>query len=150
MEGSETTKWGLLSQVSKCFKWINVTFFTHAPCGSMGQQMDFLPTPASVAAWVFRWQVSPPLLLPPLPHLQICQRPLTKTWFQRPLTIETENAMSGGWRVGLSLSMRSCSSRHRGHLPLVGLYVFNCFIICQVALNSMSLSFRLPVLLGPV
>ena len=44
MEGSETTKWGLLSQVSKCFKWINVTFFTHAPCGSMGQQMDFLPT----------------------------------------------------------------------------------------------------------
>ena len=71
-------------------------FFTHAPCGSMGQQMEFLPTPASVAAWVFRWQVSPPLLLPPLPHLQICQRPLTKTWFQRPLTIETENAVGGG------------------------------------------------------
>ena len=73
-----------------------MTFFTHAPCGSMGQQMDFLPTPASVAAWVFRWQVSPPLLIPPLPHLQICQQPLTKTWFQRPLTIETENAV-GGW-----------------------------------------------------
>ena len=25
-----------------------------------------------------------------------CQRPLTKTWFQRPLTIETENAVGGG------------------------------------------------------
>ena len=73
-----------------------MTFFTHAPCGSMGQQMDFLPTPASVVVWVFRWQVSPPLLLPPLPHLQICQQPLTKTWFQQPLSIETENAVGGG------------------------------------------------------
>ena len=59
----------------------------------------FLPTPASVAAWVNRWQVSPPSLPSPLslfPAFQICQRPLTKTWFQRPLTIETENAVGGG------------------------------------------------------
>ena len=34
------------------------------------------------------------------PHLQICQRPLTKTWFQWPLTIETENAMGGGGGCG--------------------------------------------------
>ena len=60
--------------------------------GTMGQQMDFLPTPPPRGAWVFRWQVSPPPL-PPLPHLQICQR---------PLTIETENPVGGGaW--GLSL-----------------------------------------------
>ena len=79
----------------------------------------FLPTHPPRGAWVNRWTFSPPPLplppplppppLPPLPsNLQICQRPLTKTWFQRPLTIETENAVSGGWRVGLSLSMRSC------------------------------------------
>ena len=64
------------------------------------QLKRFLPTPASVAVWVNRWTFSPPPpppLPPPLPsNLQICQRPLTKTWFQRPLTIETENAIRGG------------------------------------------------------
>ena len=45
----------------------------------MGQQMDFFP-------------LSPLLLLLPS-NLQLFQRPLTKTWFQRPLTIETEDAV---------------------------------------------------------
>ena len=64
----------------------------------------FLPTPPPRGAWVFRWQVSP---LPPFPHLQICQRPLTKTWCQRPLTIETENAVRAGGRGSFAV-MRSC------------------------------------------
>ena len=77
----------------------------------------FLPTPPPRGAWVFRWQVSPPPPLPPfppfppLPHLQICQRPLTKTWFQRPLTIETENAVRGGGRGSFAV-MRSCFFTH--------------------------------------
>ena len=62
-------------------------------------------------AWVFRWTSFFFLLLPPssLPpsHHQICQRPLTKTWFQRPLTIETENAVGGGGRGSFAV-MRSC------------------------------------------
>ena len=29
MEGSETTKWDILPQLSKCFKWINVIFFRY-------------------------------------------------------------------------------------------------------------------------
>ena len=63
----------------------------------------FLPMRPPRGAWVNRWTFSP---LPS--NLQICQRPLTKTWFQQPLTIETENAVRGGRRVGLSLSMQSC------------------------------------------
>ena len=33
--------------------------FTHAPCGSVGQQTDFLPTPLA-GAWVNRWTFSFP------------------------------------------------------------------------------------------
>ena len=48
----------------------------------------FLPTPASVAAWVFRWQVSP---LPPLPHLQSFVSLRYRTFL-----LGTENAVGGG------------------------------------------------------
>ena len=47
----------------------------------------FLPTPASVAPWVFRWQVSP---LPPLPHLQSFVSLRYRTFL-----LGTENAMGG-------------------------------------------------------
>ena len=41
-----------------------------------------------VVVWVNRWTFSSPPSPSPSPsHHQICQRPLTKTWFQRPLTI---------------------------------------------------------------
>ena len=100
----------------------------------------FLPMHASVAAWVFRWQVSPPLLLPPLPHLQICQRPLTKTWFQRPLTIETENAVSGGWHVGLSLSMRSCFS-FKLKVFFGSFIFFLCYTIRKIYFCPLSIFF---------
>ena len=32
-----------------------------------------------------------------------CQRPLTKTWFRRPLTIETENVVGGGGHGSLAV-----------------------------------------------
>ena len=66
---------------------------------------DFYPWSPKVEPWVNRWTFSSPppsSPSPPSSHHQICQRPLTKTWFQRPLTIETENAVGGGG-VGLSL-----------------------------------------------
>ena len=61
----------------------------------------FYPWSPKVEPWVNRWTFSSPSSPPPSSpsppsHHQICQRPLTKTWFQRPLTIETENAIGGG------------------------------------------------------
>ena len=49
--------------------------------------ITFLPMPL-VVVWVNRWTFSSPPSPSPSPsHHQICQRPLTKTWFQQPLTI---------------------------------------------------------------
>ena len=49
----------------------------------------FYPWSPKVEPWVNRWTFSSsPFPSPSLSsHHQICQRPLTKTWFQRPLTI---------------------------------------------------------------
>ena len=48
------------------FMWLNFFLFTHAPCSSVGQHTDFLPTPL-VVVWVNRWTFSPP----PPPHHQL-------------------------------------------------------------------------------
>ena len=53
----------------------------------------FYPWSPKVEPWVNRWTFSSPSPFPSpsspslSSHHQICQRPLTKTWFQRPLTI---------------------------------------------------------------
>ena len=53
--------------------------------------ITFLPTPASVAAWVNIWTFSLPLPpLPPLSHLQICVSIRYITFM-----LGTENAMGG-------------------------------------------------------
>ena len=59
----------------------------------------FLPTPPPRGAWVFRWQVSPPL---PLPHLQFFVSLRYRTFL-----LGTENAVGGGG-MGLWQCMPSC------------------------------------------
>ena len=79
--------------VSSLYKWCYVQNLLTSDIGIFTKYLqapdNFYPTPPPRGAWVFRWQVSPPPPLPPLPlpHLQICQR---------TLTIETENAAGGG------------------------------------------------------
>ena len=103
----------------------------------------FYPWSPKVEPWVNRCTFfSPPPPSPSSPspsHHQICQRPLTKTWFQRPLTIETENAVGGGGGGRGSFAvMRSpppshhqifVSLRYRKHQFSV-LYCMYCMYCC--------------------
>ena len=81
----------------------------------------FYPWSPKVEPWVNRWTFSSPSPFPsPSSHHQICQRPLTKTWFQRPLTIETENGVGGGC-VG--------ASQRKTHAPRRFLYLRGKFLV---------------------
>ena len=71
----------------------------------------FLPTCPPRGAWVNRWTFSPspspPSPSPSSPHHQICQRPLTKTWFLLLIllhlfSISFSSTNFPGWIIGLS------------------------------------------------
>ena len=76
--------------------------------GGLGDLL-FLPTPTSVVAWVFIWQVSP---LPPLPHLQFFV-----SLRYRMFLLGTENAMGG-----------------RGSLAVYAILFKHCLIFFNVSM----------------